>query len=103
MALAAIADSDAVVVPTFFLRDSFPAHFCDHFPVIHEGVNLDFVMPIVYWHMQLKPPLILAKGVPIVTYVSRNFEPLSGLGFMRSLPELLASHQIDFKRVYCLG
>jgi len=45
MALAAIADSDAAVVPTFFKRDSFH----DHFHVIHEGINLDIVMPNVYW------------------------------------------------------
>ena len=93
MALAAIADSDAVVVPTLFQRDTFPPHLRGRFHVIHEGVDVEQVRPNPNRHVQLKPDLMLAKGDPVITYVSRSLEPLRGFrSFMRALPELQARH-----------
>ena len=93
MALAAIADSDAVVVPTLFQRDTFPPHLRGRFHVIHEGVDVEQVRPNPNRHVQLKPDLTLAKGDPVITYVSRSLEPLRGFrSFMRALPELQARH-----------
>lgn len=93
LALAAIADSDAAVVPTLFQRDTFPAHLRGRFQVIHEGVDLQAVQPNPNRHIQLKPGLMLQPGTPVITYVSRSLEPLRGFRtFMRALPNLMAAH-----------
>lgn len=93
MALAAIADSDAAVVPTRFQRDSFPAHLRSRFQVIHEGVDVERLGPHPRRHVQLTPELTLRHGDPVVTVASRNLEPLRGFrSVMRALPAILASH-----------
>jgi glycosyltransferase involved in cell wall biosynthesis len=93
MALAAIADSDAAVAPTLFQRDTFPPHLRGRFQVIHEGVDVEQVRPNPNRHVQLKPGLMLRRGDPVITYVSRSLEPLRGFrSFMRALPELQARH-----------
>lgn len=93
MALAAIADSDAAVAPTLFQRDTFPPHLRGRFQVIHEGVDVEQVRPHPKRHVQIKPGLMLRKGDPVITYVSRSLEPLRGFrSFMRALPELQAQH-----------
>jgi glycosyltransferase involved in cell wall biosynthesis len=92
-ALAAIADSDAAITPTFFQRDTFPAHLRGRFQVIHEGVALEQVVPHTNRHVQIKPGLVLRKGDPVITYVSRSLEPLRGFRtFMRALPLVLERH-----------
>ena len=93
MALAAIADSDAAIAPTLIQRDTFPPHLRSRFQVIHEGVDLDRVRPHLRRHLQLTPELMLRKGDPVITYVSRSLEPLRGFRvFMRSLPAVLEQH-----------
>ncbi len=90
MALAAIADADAAVVPTRFQRDTFPAHLRSRFQVIHEGVDTARVAPYARRHVQLTPELMLRPGDPVITFVNRNLEPLRGFRtFMRALPEIL--------------
>ena len=93
MALAAIADSDAAVVPTLFQRDTFPAHLRSRFQVIHEGIDLSQAKPHPNRHLQLTPELMLRKGDPVITFVNRSLEPLRGFrSFMRALPALQARH-----------
>jgi glycosyltransferase involved in cell wall biosynthesis len=92
-ALAAIADSDAAIAPTFFQRDTFPAHLRGRFQVIHEGVALEQVAPHGNRHVQIRPGLMLRKGDPVITYVSRSLEPLRGFrSLMRALPLVLDRH-----------
>lgn len=92
-ALAAIADSDAAVAPTLFQRDTFPAHLRGRFQVIHEGVAVEQIRPRPNRHVELQPGLMLRKGDPVVTYVSRSLEPLRGFrSFMRALPTVLDRH-----------
>lgn len=93
MALAAIADSDAAVVPTLFQRDTFPGHLRSRFQVIHEGIDLNQAKPHPTRHLQLTPELMLRKGDPVITFVNRSLEPLRGFrSFMRALPLLQARH-----------
>ena len=93
MALAALADSDAVVAPTLFQRDTFPSHLRGRFHVIHEGVDGEQVQPHTNRHVRINPQLMLRKGDPVITYVSRSLEPLRGFrSLMRALPELQAHH-----------
>jgi glycosyltransferase involved in cell wall biosynthesis len=93
MALAAIADADAAVVPTLFQRDTFPSHLRSRFQVIHEGVDTGQVTPHPRRHVQLNPQLMLRHGDPVITFVNRNLEPLRGFRtFMRALPDILSAH-----------
>ena len=93
MALAAIADSDAAVVPTLFQRNTFPEHLRGRFQVIHEGVDLELLRPNPQRHVQLNPQLMLGPGDPVLTLVNRSLEPLRGYRqLMRVLPELQQRH-----------
>ncbi len=93
MALAAIADCDATIVPTLFQRNTFPPHLRSRFHVIHEGVDPERVCPNHRRQLRLNPRLTLRHGDPLITFVSRSLEPLSGFRtFMRALPRLLARH-----------
>lgn len=90
MALAAIADADASVVPTLYQRDTFPPHLRSRFQIIHEGIDLQALCPRPQRHLQLSPDLTLRRGDPVITFVNRSLEPLRGFRtFMRALPAVL--------------
>ncbi len=93
MGLAAIADADACVVPTRFARDTFPPHLRGRFHVLHEGIALP--PPPAAGDpatIQLEDGPTLRKGDPVITYASRNLEPLRGFrSFLRSLPAVFAA------------
>ncbi|MFM7676876.1 MAG: glycosyltransferase [Synechococcus sp.] len=93
MNLAAIADADAVVVPTLFQRDTFPPHLRGRFHVIHEGVDLDALPLLPARPIALPSGQVLEPDLPVITYVSRALEPLRGFRtFFRCLPALMAAH-----------
>jgi len=93
MALAAIADSDAVIVPTLFQRDTFPSHLRSRLHVIHEGIDSEHVKPHPRRQLQLTPELLLRHGDPVITFVNRQLEPLRGFRtLMRALPTVLGEH-----------
>ncbi len=93
MAQAAIADSDAVIVPTLFQRDTFPAHLRIRLHVIHEGIDSEHVKPHPRRHVQLTPQLLLRHGDPVITFVNRQLEPLRGFRvLMQALPTVLRDH-----------
>ncbi|MFM7086193.1 MAG: glycosyltransferase [Cyanobium sp.] len=89
LALAAIADSDAVVCPTRHQRDTFPAHLRQHFTVIHEGVDVRALAPHPQRCLVLGRDLVLRPGDPVLTFCSRHLEPLRGLHtLLRALPRV---------------
>ena len=93
MALAAIADADAAVVPTQFQRDTFPAHLRGRFQVIHEGVDTERAQPYPNRHVRLSVQLMLRHGDPVITFVNRTLEPLRGFrSLMRALPIIQQEH-----------
>jgi glycosyltransferase involved in cell wall biosynthesis len=93
LALAAIADSDALVAPTRSQRDSFPEHLQQRFQIIHEGIDTDSLAPYPNRCLVVNPTLVLRPGDPVVSYCSRHLEPLRGFHiFMRSLPLLQRHH-----------
>ena len=93
MALAAIADADAAVVPTQFQRDTFPAHLRGRFQVIHEGVDTERAQPYPNRHVRLSEQLMLRHGDPVITFVNRTLEPLRGFrSLMRALPIIQQEH-----------
>jgi glycosyltransferase involved in cell wall biosynthesis len=93
LSLAAIADSDAVVVPTHFQRSTFPDLAPERFLVLHEGIDVEAMGPDPTAALTLPGGLTLRAGDPVVTFCSRSLEPLRGLGaLLRALPALQRAH-----------
>ncbi len=90
MGLAAVADANACVVPTRFARDTFPPHLRSRFHVLHEGIALP-PAATGSTRLRLEGGPTLMKGDPVITFASRNLEPLRGFrSFLRALPAVLA-------------
>ncbi len=93
LALAALADADALWTPTLFQRNSFPAPWRGRLQVIHEGVDTRRNAPQPGRRIQARQDLELGSEDLVLTFVSRSLEPLRGFcRFMRSLPPLLQAH-----------
>ncbi|MBW4532228.1 MAG: glycosyltransferase [Aphanothece saxicola GSE-SYN-MK-01-06B] len=91
MGLAAVADADACVVPTRFARDTFPPHLRQRFHVLHEGIALPPAATGTT-SLRLEGGPTLVKGDPVITFASRNLEPLRGFrSLLRALPAVLAA------------
>ncbi len=91
MGLAAVADADACVVPTRFARDTFPPHLRGRFQVLHEGIALPAPATGAI-SLRLEGGPTLTKGDPVITFASRNLEPLRGFrSLLRALPAVLAA------------
>ncbi len=90
---AAIANSDALICPTHYQRDSFPSHLRQRFHVIHEGVDVRSIAPYPDRWLLMGKELALRPGDPVVTYCSRHLEPLRGFPtFMRAVSLLQQRH-----------
>lgn len=93
ISLAAVVDAEAVICPTRFQRDTFPAPLRDRISVIHEGVDLEVLQPRAEICVRIGSELLLRPGDPVVTYCSRHLEPLRGFRtLMRALPALQLAH-----------
>jgi glycosyltransferase involved in cell wall biosynthesis len=88
--LLALAESDVGLSPTAWQKSTFPKEFHRKIKVIHEGVDTDEVKPDREASIVLPSGTRLSAADEIVTYVSRNLEPLRGYHiFMRALPRIL--------------
>lgn len=93
LALAAIADSDALVAPTRHQRNTFPLFLRERFEVIHEGIDVQTLAPNPNRYVVLGPDLALRRGDPVVSFCSRHLEPLRGLHtFLHALVTLQRRH-----------
>ncbi|WP_339156776.1 glycosyltransferase family 4 protein [Bradyrhizobium sp. 2S1] len=90
--LLALTECDVGVSPTPWQRSTFPAEFRSKIEVIHEGVDTDEVKPNPVARHQLPNGATLSADDEVITYVSRNLEPVRGFHvFMRSLPRIMAA------------
>lgn len=101
--LAALDSADAAVSPTFYQRDTFPKYLRDRIAVIHDGIDTETLRPDPSASVRFGPDGPRAgRETPLVTYVTRNIEPMRGSHVViRSLPGLLDLHP-DL-RVVCIG
>jgi glycosyltransferase involved in cell wall biosynthesis len=101
--LSALDSSDAAVSPTRYQRDTFPPYLRDRIAVIHDGIDTQALQPNRSASIQLgENGPRLGRETPLVTYVTRNIEPMRGSHVViRSLPGLLALDP-DL-RVVCIG
>ena len=93
MQLAALDVADAAVAPTRYQRDTFPAYLRDRIEVIHDGIEAQ--SPGSRSGRRDSPcPGRASRSTrqnPVVTYVTRNIEPMRGSHVvLESLPGLLA-------------
>jgi glycosyltransferase involved in cell wall biosynthesis len=91
MQLGALDAADMAVAPTRYQRDTFPAYLRDRLAIIHDGIDTHKLLPDPNVRIQLGeggPQLTREK--PVVTYVTRNIEPMRGAHVVfKSLPYLL--------------
>jgi len=88
--LLALSDCDHGFSPTAWQRSTFPKEYLNKIDVIHEGIDVDLVKPDPKAAFKLPSGRILTRKDEVVTYVTRNFEPLRGCHiFFRSLPRIL--------------
>jgi len=88
--LLALSEADAGVSPTRWQRSTFPREFQDKIHVVHEGVDLDRFRPNPTARFHLPSGRTLTKADEVLTFASRNLEPLRGYHiFMRAVPEIL--------------
>jgi glycosyltransferase involved in cell wall biosynthesis len=89
-ALVALAEADAGISPTRWQRSTFPTEFQEKIHVIHEGVDVSVFRPDENARFTLPGGKVVTKTDEIVTYASRNLEPVRGYHvFLRALPKIL--------------
>jgi glycosyltransferase involved in cell wall biosynthesis len=86
-----LESADWGLSPTFWQKIQHPQVYWPSISVIHDGIDTDAIRPATR-----REPLTLPNGrvigpdVPLVTYVSRNFEPYRGFNVvMRGLKHVL--------------
>lgn len=90
MALS-LAQADAIVAPTPFQASTLPPILRAAARVIHEGVDVEAASPGPAAPFQVPGGPLIAPGVPVITHVNRNLEPMRGLHILlRALPRLQA-------------
>jgi len=88
--LLALSDCDQGIAPTEWQRSTYPKEYLDKIEVIHEGVDVDMVKPNPAAVFKLASGRSLTGNDEVLTYVTRNLEPLRGCHiFLRSLPRIL--------------
>jgi glycosyltransferase involved in cell wall biosynthesis len=86
----AYLEADAIVCPTRFQAGLLPAPLQPLITVVHEGVDTDAIRPASAAAFRLPDGRLLSRDTPLITYVSRRFEPLRGFPtLMRALPRIL--------------
>jgi len=88
--LLALSDCDSGISPTAWQRSTYPREYLDRIEVIHEGVDTDIVKPNPKAVLELPSGRKFTRKDKVLTYVTRNLEPLRGCHiFLRSLPKIL--------------
>jgi glycosyltransferase involved in cell wall biosynthesis len=91
--LLALINCDDALSPTQWQRSTFPAEFRSKIKVIHEGVDVTKARPSADAKFRLASGRVLTQEDHVVTFVTRNFEPVRGFHvFTRALPRILAGH-----------
>jgi glycosyltransferase involved in cell wall biosynthesis len=89
----AMADAAAAVLPTHYQASTFPERWQHKIQVIHEGVPAALLQQPRLASLTLNDSVTLGPDVPVVTFISRNLEPMRGFPeFMRALPALQRQH-----------
>ena len=89
----AMADAAVAVVPTKYQASTFPQRWQHKIAVVHEGVPEAMLNMTRLKQLTISKDVTLDPSTPVVTFISRNLEPMRGFPtFMRALPTLLEKH-----------
>jgi glycosyltransferase involved in cell wall biosynthesis len=89
--LVALEAADHTLCPTKWQKSVHPTAFHDRISVVFDGIDTAAVYPDPRAQLTLPNGRVLTPEDEVVSYVSRNLEPLRGFHtFMRSLPLLCA-------------
>jgi glycosyltransferase involved in cell wall biosynthesis len=85
----AMADADRAIVPTQYQARTFPERWQNKITVLHEGVPETLFATQRLKQLTINEHVTLTETMPVVTFISRNLEPMRGFPeFMRALPQL---------------
>jgi len=85
----ALAEAAAAVLPTAYQASTFPQRWQTKLRVIHEGIQAQLFEQHRIASLTLNEQVTLGPKAPVVTFISRNLEPMRGFPlFMRALPQL---------------
>jgi glycosyltransferase involved in cell wall biosynthesis len=88
--LLSLVESDGGIAPTLWQKSIYPQELQDKISVLHDGVDTQLAVPDRNAALVLANGQRLTRSQEVVTFVSRNLEPLRGYHiFMRTLPEIL--------------
>jgi glycosyltransferase involved in cell wall biosynthesis len=88
--LLALTEAHGGLSPTHWQRSTYPSEFRSKIRVAHEGVDVERLAPDPAAAFALPDGRVLTRRDEVVTYVSRNLEPLRGFPvFLRAVPEIL--------------
>tara|TARA_B100000131_G_C18121437_1_gene613038 strand:+ start:614 stop:1915 length:1302 start_codon:yes stop_codon:yes gene_type:complete len=101
--LSAFNQSDMMIAPTNFQKDTAPEEYKNKIKVIHDGVDTDILKanekasisltPVNTSNAETQEQIILTKKDKVIAFVNRNLEPYRGYHiFMRSLPDIIKKH-----------
>lgn len=89
----AMADASLAIVPTRYQASTFPERWQNKIAVVHEGVPEALLERPRLQQLAISESVTLAPEQPVVTFISRNLEPMRGFPtFMHALPELQQRH-----------
>lgn len=100
--LAHLGQADALLSPTHWQANTFPAVWRERIRVIHDGIDTDAICPWPDARFGLPGGETLTRDDEVVTYVARHLEPYRGIHvFLRALPDLLRRRPVA--RVVLVG
>ena len=89
----AMADASLAIVPTRYQASTFPERWQKKIAVVHEGVPEVLLTRPKLHQLAISEGVTLKPEEPVVTFISRNLEPMRGFPtFMHALPELQKLH-----------
>ena len=89
----AMADASIAILPTRYQASTFPQRWQKKIEVVHEGVPEAMLKMPRLQELTIAEGITLGPDVQVVTFISRNLEPMRGFPtFMRALPRLLADN-----------
>ena len=90
----AMADANVAILPTHYQASTFPERWSHKVAVIHEGVQGKIISQPRLKELTISETTRLDAETPVITFISRNLEPMRGFPtFMRALPTLLANNK----------
>ena len=99
--LSSLSQSDSMICPTEFQKNTAPLEFRNKINVIHDGINTEELKSKKDASVTITKrkadntdeQLILTRKNKVITFINRNLEPYRGYHiFMRSLPDIIEKH-----------